>query len=86
MALLRDRPITDVVNKLDLALPSAANPTVAPSAVVQARERLGESPMAWLFDRSGQQWAHESAAKGRSQPIALRIRSTAEPGGGRAAL
>lgn len=71
MALFRDRPITEVVNKLDLALPSPVSPTVAPSAVVQARDRLGESPMAWLFIRSADQWAHESAAKDRWRGLAL---------------
>ena len=52
MALLRNRPITEVANKLDLALPSPLGPTVAPSALVQARDRLGEEPMAWLFQHS----------------------------------
>jgi hypothetical protein len=46
MALLRNRPITEVANKLDLALPSPLGPAVAPSALVQARDRLGEAPMA----------------------------------------
>lgn len=32
MALLRDRPITEVLNKLDLAMPSPTKPTVAGSA------------------------------------------------------
>lgn len=71
MALFRNRPITEVVNKLDLAMPSPTNPTVAPSAVVQARDRLGEAPMAWLFARSADQWAHQSAAKDRWRGLAL---------------
>lgn len=48
MALFRNRSIQDVVNKLNLALPSASL-TVAPSSVVEARARLGSEPMAWLF-------------------------------------
>jgi hypothetical protein len=32
MALFKDRSITDVVNKLDLALPGSGHVTVAPSA------------------------------------------------------
>lgn len=71
MALFRDRPIADVVSKLDLALPSPVSPTVARSAVVQARDRLGESPMASLFIRTADQWAHESAAQDRWQGLAL---------------
>lgn len=61
MALYRDRPITEVVNKLDLAMPDSSRPTVAPSAVVQARDRLGEAPMAWLFGQTAHVWGHESA-------------------------
>lgn len=71
MALFRDRPITDVVSKLDLALPSTHHPVVAPSAVVQARDRLGEAPMAWLFSRCADQWGHESAARDRWRGLAL---------------
>lgn len=71
MALLRNRPITEVVSKLDLALPSPTRPAVAPSAIVQARDRLGESPMACLFARSGDQWAHESAGRDRWRGLAL---------------
>lgn len=71
MALFRNRPISDVVNKLDLALPSPTSPTVAPSAIVQARDRLGESPMAWLFVHSADTWAHESANLDRWRGLAL---------------
>lgn len=71
MALFRDRPITEVVNKLDLALPSPTNAAVAPSAVVQARDRLSESPMAWLFTRCAEHWAHESAGGDRWRGLAL---------------
>lgn len=41
MALFRDRPMEDIVSKLDLALPSNGD-TVARSSVVQARQRLGQ--------------------------------------------
>ncbi len=51
MGLFRNRPITEVVAKLDLALPKAGSTTVVPSAIPQARERLGEEPMEWLFSR-----------------------------------
>jgi hypothetical protein len=71
MAMLRDRPITEVVNKLALALPNPKGPTVAPSAVAQARARLGESAMAWLFAHSADHWAHQSAANDRWRDLAL---------------
>ncbi len=61
MALYRNRPIDEVVAKLDLALPGRRGPTPAPSAVAQARARLGDEPMRWLFERCAEKWAHESA-------------------------
>jgi hypothetical protein len=49
MALLRDRPVASVVDHLDLALPaSGATRTVAPSAVVKARARVGAAPLVRL--------------------------------------
>lgn len=71
MALFRDRPISDVVSKLDLALPSSLGPTVAPSAIVPARDRLGEEPMQWLFVRSANEWAQRSAGNDRWRGLAL---------------
>ena len=59
MALFRDRPLEDVVSKLDLALPGAG--TVARSSIAQARARVGSEPVKWLFQRSASKWAHESA-------------------------
>lgn len=70
MALLRNRSIVDVVDKLDLALPGAS-PLVAKSAVPQARARLGPEPMAWLFERCAQQWAHASAKADQWQGLSL---------------
>ncbi len=50
MALLRDRPIAEVVERLDLALPGRdGSPIVAPSSVAQARQRVGSEPLEWLF-------------------------------------
>lgn len=71
MALFRDRAIKDVVESLDLALPGPRGPTVAPSAVAQARARLGDEPMEWLFDTSAKHWAHASADKLRWRDLAL---------------
>jgi hypothetical protein len=59
MSLFRDRPMEDVVTKLDLALPGLG--TVARSSIAQARERVGPEPIKWLFERSASKWAHDSA-------------------------
>jgi len=71
MALFRNRPIFEVVDKLNLALPHPDRPDVAPSAIVQARARVGEEPMEYLFARSGEEWAHESANRHRWRGLAL---------------
>jgi len=70
MALFRNRSIQDIVNKLDLALPSTSL-TVAPSSVVEARARLGAEPMEWLFGISADHWAHASARNHRWRELAL---------------
>lgn len=71
MALFRDRCIVEVAESLDIALPGRRGPTVAPSAVSQARTRLGEEPMKWLFEICAQHWAHASADKYRWNGLAL---------------
>src|SRR6266851_5232809 len=48
MALYRDLSIPEVVDKLGLALPGERGVSVAPSAVPQARSRLGPEPLVWL--------------------------------------
>jgi hypothetical protein len=56
LALFRNEPIWHIVQQLDLAdgpTPSAP----VPSAAVAGRERLGEAPMAWLFERLASCWA-----------------------------
>jgi hypothetical protein len=59
MGLFRDRPLEDVVSKLDLALPGSG--TIAKSSVTQARERVGSEPVRWLFEHCSKKWAHDSA-------------------------
>jgi hypothetical protein len=70
MALYRDRPIYDLVHGLDLVMPGSAS-TMAPSAVVEARARLGADPMEWLFEKSARKWAHESARRNAWRGLAL---------------
>ena len=71
MALYRDRPIAELVERLDLVMPGRDDRTVAPSAVAQARARLGDEPLGWLFKESGRHWAHASARRHSWRGLAL---------------
>ena len=48
MSLFRNDPVWDIANKLDVSLPGK-NRFVAPSAVVQARQRLGDEAIGHAF-------------------------------------
>jgi hypothetical protein len=61
MCLFRDLSMRELVATLDLALPGSRGIRVAPSSIVQARERLGDEPLRWLFERTATTWAHASA-------------------------
>lgn len=63
MALFRRWPIDQVVRQLDLAMPNEKGTRVARSAGVQARARLGEEPLEWLFNRCAAEWGHASARR-----------------------
>jgi hypothetical protein len=66
MALLRDRSISSVASHLRLAIAEPdGSSIVAPSALSQARARLGEEPMAWLFRETAARWGHASADRER---------------------
>ena len=55
LALFRNEPIWHIVQQLDLA--DGPTPSVpVPSAAVAGRERLGEAPMAWLFECLASCW------------------------------
>ena len=71
MALYRGRPIDELVGRLDLILPGTGRATMARSAVAQARARLGDEPMKWLFERCARTWAHASARKRAWRGLAL---------------
>lgn len=63
MAMYRHQPIDELVERLDLVLPGSGRAAMAKSAVTQARARLGEEPMKWLFERCSEKWGHESARR-----------------------
>ena len=57
MALFRHIPMGQVVNQLDIVLPGQ-RPFVAPSAVAQARQRLGVEAVKRVFEQTQGLW-HE---------------------------
>jgi hypothetical protein len=72
MALYRHRPIDELVGRLDLVLPGTGrSPTVARSAVSQARAKVGDEPLKWLLERCAKKWAHESARRHGWRGLAL---------------
>ncbi len=70
MGMFRNRPIEDVVSKLDLALPGAGA-TIARSSLSQARDRLGSEPLRWLFERCAATWSKASAQAHRWRGLEL---------------
>jgi len=58
MALERKEPLHQIVNRLDIMLPGK-RPFVAPSAVIQARQRLGSEAVKRVFQQTSQVW-HQS--------------------------
>lgn len=57
MALFRHTPMNQIVTQLDILLPGK-NPFVVPSAVVQARQRLGADSVKEIFEQTQNLW-HE---------------------------
>lgn len=55
MALEREKPLHHIVNHLDIMLPGN-RPFVAPSAVIQARQRLGSEAVRRVFMQTAQLW------------------------------
>lgn len=60
LAIYRHWSISEVVDSLDLVLPNEAS-FVSKSAIAQARQRLGDAPLAWLFERTAQAWCRQDA-------------------------
>ncbi len=73
MAMLRDRSIQEVVRHLDLVLPGSDRDrqSVSGATIVQARDRLGPQPLAWLFERTAERWATASADEHRWRGLAV---------------
>ncbi len=56
LAIYRHRSVRQVLGELELTLPDLKDTCITDSAVTQARQRLGEEPLAWLFSTSARQW------------------------------
>lgn len=63
LALYRHLSIGEVLDDLELALPDAEVPYITKSAAAQARQRLGEEPLHWLFLQSAAAWCAQDNAK-----------------------
>jgi IS4 transposase len=59
MSIFRKVPMSDIVNKLDILLPGN-RPFVAPSAVVQARQRLGADAIKRIFEQTQALWVEKT--------------------------
>ncbi len=55
MSLFRQESVWNIATKMDIALPGK-NPLVAPSAMVQARQRLGVDAVKTVFMKMAAQW------------------------------
>lgn len=71
MALFRNCSIEKIVDELNLALPDERDTLVAKSGITQARQRLKEEPLAYLFAATAAQWATRSAESDRWRGLAL---------------
>jgi hypothetical protein len=77
MGLFRDRAIQEVVSHLGLLLPGQkekggkGKKTLVPSAIPQARYRVGAEPLEKIFSRTAEKWAHAEADKDRWRGLAL---------------
>lgn len=71
MALYRRRPLDELVATLGLARPGPK--PLAPSAIPQARDRLGAAPLAWLFTHTADAWTTGPAAAPTTTWHGLRV-------------
>ena len=60
MSLFRNEPVWDIASKLDISLPGK-NKLVAPSALVQARQRLGDEAVGHVFHMMAQRTFRQEA-------------------------
>ncbi|WP_158653285.1 IS3 family transposase [Aeromonas veronii] len=69
MAIFRHVPMTQLVNQLDILLPGD-RPFVAPSAFLQARQKLGDKSIERLFHETASRWHQQANHPGPTGMIA----------------
>jgi hypothetical protein len=62
LAMYRHWSISEVLDNLERALPDEVAPFVSKSAAAQARQRVGEAPLAWLFERTARAWSLQDSS------------------------
>lgn len=65
MALFRNRPISEILGRLDLVLPGkmGERQDIAKGSISPARDRLGVEPLRSLFEATARRWAAESVKR-----------------------
>lgn len=71
IALMRCESIERIAALLGVALPSTRRKLVARSALTQARQRLGDAPMEYVFSATGAEWAARSADEHRWRSLSV---------------
>ena len=60
MGIFRNEPVHEVARRLNICAQGLASDSLlARSGVTEARKRLGDQPVQWLFQRTGEVWGHE---------------------------
>jgi hypothetical protein len=71
MALYRKEPIERIVEKLDLVIPDERGTLLAKSAITQARQRLKDEALEYLFTVTAAEWSARSADAHRWRGLAV---------------
>lgn len=71
MALYRREPIENIVERLDLAVPDKRGTLLAKSTIAQARKRLKDEALEYLFTVTAAEWSARSADAHRWRGFAL---------------
>jgi hypothetical protein len=71
MALYRREPIENIVERLDLAVPDKRGTLLAKSTIAQARQRLKDEALEYLFTVTAAEWSARSADAHRWRGFAL---------------
>jgi hypothetical protein len=71
LALFRRQSMEEVLSTLDLALPDARIEAVCKSAIAQARTRIGQGPLQWLFEQTAKAWCAQEKAANQWKGLSL---------------